>query len=590
MRNASLILSALVLPLAPLSAMAQWRTQTIELRPGWNAVHVEVQPAPDDCDTLFAALPVESVWKWNRRFTSIQFVEDPQTLLAEDPDWLVWLPLSSENAFLRRLRSLQANQSYLIKVAAGASPVSLSLKGKVVMPRLDWYPHGLNLVGFPVHPANPPTMATFFEFTDEIDTVSGFKNELFRLTEQGKGERIVQPGRVRLQAGVAYWIATDRKVAHMGPLHVSTFGGELDFGAATLSKKLEIQNTHPNQPRDVVLRLLPSESPPQGVEAPELAGPLVFSYLDRNAAGAWSWAELPAAGLTRTLGPGEVWTLQIGLQRDQLTPFPRPGANGAEYQGVLEVTDAAQSLRILVPARATSPALASASRLAAPASGGLGDFNESAGLWVGEVVLDRVNAPAWTTDTVIPAPAPMSLRLLVHVDSSGNARLLQEVLLAWDATLTDAPHTNGTYALYASEAALPPAASDVRRISSVGFPIMAPAPMSGAFTNGLSAVVEITFDNPTNPFLHRYHPRHDNKDWDFAAYSNAVEVPDIRREINLVFTPASSAQADPIWGVDAVGGTYTETVSGLRAQPVVLQGAFSLQRVSRIDQLQSLSP
>src|SRR5690606_19867078 len=99
-------------------------------------------------------------------------------------------------------------------------PLTLSLKGKVVLPHLEWYPHGLNLVGFPVHSANPPTVAEFFEFTDEVNTLKGFGNQLFRLNQLGKGERIVQPGRDRLQAGTAYWIAIDGKVDHMGPLHV----------------------------------------------------------------------------------------------------------------------------------------------------------------------------------------------------------------------------------------------------------------------------------------------------------------------------------------------------------------------------------
>ena len=57
--------------LIPKVSEAQWRTQTIQLQPGWNAVHLEVQPEPRILDEVFAGLPVESVWKWDRRFTSI---------------------------------------------------------------------------------------------------------------------------------------------------------------------------------------------------------------------------------------------------------------------------------------------------------------------------------------------------------------------------------------------------------------------------------------------------------------------------------------------------------------------------------------
>jgi hypothetical protein len=102
--------------------------------------------------------------------------------------------------------------------------------------------------------------------------------------------------------------------------------------------------------------------------------------------------------------------------------------------------------------------------------------------------------------------------------------------------------------------------------------------------------VNVGFDNPTNPFLHRYHPQHDNKDWDFVAYTNAVEVPNLSRNIAMTFAADTNETADPIFGVDAVSGTYTETINGLRAQSIYAQGNFSLQRISRIDQLQGITP
>ena len=236
MRTARLTFLVLPLLLLPCLCRAQWRTQTLQLQPGWNAIHLEVQPQPDGCDTIFANLPVESVWKWNRRFSTIQFVTDPATLVPEDPDWLVWLPLSNEEAFLRRLRALQANQSYLIKVADGAGPVTLAIQGLVVLPNLDWYPHGLNLVGFPVNPVHPPTFTEFFKFTREVDTSLGHANQLFRLDAQGRGLPIVQPSRDRIQSGAAYWVRTEKKPAHIASLHLNSPVGEIDFGALQFTR------------------------------------------------------------------------------------------------------------------------------------------------------------------------------------------------------------------------------------------------------------------------------------------------------------------------------------------------------------------
>lgn len=575
---------------------AQWRTQTIQLQRGWNTIHLEVQPQPDDCDTVFANLPVESVWKWNRRFSAVQFVTDPSTLLPEDPDWLVWLPPTDKKAFLRRLRSLQANQSYLIKLADDSSSVTLAIKGQVVVPRLDWYPHGLNLVGFPINPTSPPTFSEFFKFTPEVNTSLGFANQLFRLDSQGRGIPIVQPNRDRIQPGVAYWIRTEKKPAHMAAMHLSLPAGSIDFGAAAFTKDIEIQNAHPTVAQSVRLRQLPSETPPSGLGFPELAGPLPLSYLSRNTNGTWEWIAFPAEGLTHTLAVGEKWVLRLGLRRSELNFYKPQGTNGATYQGILEISDAAQSLRILAPVSASNPA-GSPARLLGAASldenDELAAFESEGGLWVGSASLNLVNAPAYTTNALIPTPAPMPLRVIVHVDNNGQARLLQEVLLAWDPTLTEEPHTNGTYALFANEYALPTGASQVKRISSVGFPVMTPVLLNrllGSTNETLSGVVEVLFNDPTNPFLHRYHPMHDNKDWNFAAYTNSVEVPNISRAVFLTFTAVTNATAHPIWGVDAMAGTYSETITGLRAQEIRLQGTLALQRISRITTLQGIAP
>ena len=76
----------LILGLGLCSGFAQWVTQSITLNPGWNAVFLEVQPANPDCDAVFAGIPVESVWAWNRRYSSVQFIQDAAQLVPGQPD------------------------------------------------------------------------------------------------------------------------------------------------------------------------------------------------------------------------------------------------------------------------------------------------------------------------------------------------------------------------------------------------------------------------------------------------------------------------------------------------------------------------
>src|SRR5436309_329210 len=94
-------------------AMAQWTTQRLPLQPGWNAVYLEVQPEPVDCDTVLAGLPVESVWAWNRRFSTVQFIQDPNELLPGQPNWLAYLPPDHAARATRNLFTLRGGQTYL---------------------------------------------------------------------------------------------------------------------------------------------------------------------------------------------------------------------------------------------------------------------------------------------------------------------------------------------------------------------------------------------------------------------------------------------------------------------------------------------
>ena len=103
-------------------------------------------------------------------------------------------------------------------------------------------------------------------------------------------------------------------------------------------------------------------------------------------------------------------------------------------------------------------------------------------------------------------------------------------------------------------------------------------------------VVNVNYDDPCNPFLHRYHPMHDNLDWDWQPYAGPVETRSILRGVSLSFNVVTNASVNPYYGVDIVSGDYEETLSGLRDQQIVTRGVFSLQRISRINQLQGMTP
>jgi len=83
----TLFVSAILLVTLAHEARAQWTTQSIQLHGGWNAVFLQVQPEPADCDTALGGLPVESAWAFNRRSAPVQFIQDVSNLAPGNPDW-----------------------------------------------------------------------------------------------------------------------------------------------------------------------------------------------------------------------------------------------------------------------------------------------------------------------------------------------------------------------------------------------------------------------------------------------------------------------------------------------------------------------
>ena len=130
-----------------------------------------------------------------------------------------------------------------------------------------------------------------------------------------------------------------------------------------------------------------------------------------------------------------------------------------------------------------------------------------------------------------------------------------------------------------------------RRISAPEFDFAAPYVVcSGGFSGSVTCTFTLGANHPTNPFLHKYHPDHDNLD---PRYENvAQEAYAIEREIAVEFGTRYPPDEDltervppPGWGASMLGGTYTETLTGLHKTPIKVQGSFVLQRVSEADHL-----
>lgn len=555
------------------------RTQTFELQPGWNSIFVEVLPEPADLDAVFHGLPIESIWGWFPPSGAIDFLDDPSTGLEKVEGWRGWFPRPRPEALLSNLFGIEVNRAYLVELG-GSVPVTVTVTGRPVNLDLEWVPDSFNLVGFQVDPDQPPSFGALL-----APSAAHAGQPIYRLDPGGLWQVVNSPFSAPVRSGEAYWVYTRGGSRYQGPMEVVTeaFDG-LEFSAALDSQRLRIHN------RGLVdtqmrLRVLPSPTPIPWLER---------SFTDT---GATLFDDLPADS-SRQADSGQSLFVQLGVRRNEL-------AHDRSEQ-LLEITDGLGSRRFVFAGitrghpEAQLP-FGSGSRAGSPEKAGADPY---AGLWIGEVMVHGVSAAQTAGTTPLPVGEAFRLRILVHVDDGGQARLLKEVTQMWEEGTTrpdpadptlqvvDQP---GRYVLLTDPSLIPGyTGATLRDGVPVGLRLSTVAydfpelhrPMTG--TLGPSGQLEITLvlgaEAPTNPYKHRFHPDHDNLDAEFL--NPEIEAFEVTRTITLQLSPDHPAGRPPAgWGSSQLGGTYREVVEGVHRNPVHVEGLVLFSRVAATAQL-----
>ena len=194
-----------------------------------------------------------------------------------------------------------------------------------------------------------------------------------------------------------------------------------------------------------------------------------------------------------------------------------------------------------------------------------------------------VDGPIKTDAGTVARPFP--LRLIVHHDGS-TARLLQKVFHGLDAG-------SNTVVTTKESLLLPTQLANARRISAVHLPTSAgnvPWNFSGTMQQGgtLTATVPVAYDDhSSNPFLHTYHPDHDNLDALFStSLARGVESYGVVRQITLAFTAPANDFDSLAGGSQDLSGNYGEVVTfqskGSQTRQFNSLGTFSLKRISNL--------
>lgn len=552
---------------------AQTATQTFTLHPGWNSLWLEVQPAGNAVTNVFPpGLPIGSVWTFNPKVSPVDFIQSQTEDLWNVPGWLNYFPPSRPESFLNSLFFVDAQRPYLVKLD-GTTNVALTVSGRPVVRTPVWVPDRYNLKGFPVDPAAAPTFKAFFQYSPaHFDAALNRLRGVYRLGVGGQWTPVNQDD--TMQPGEAYWVFTQAASTYAGPLSVKPeVGDNLDFDAFAQELNVTLQN-NTTAPRSLT------------IQSASAAGPLVYATLTTDQG--LVWLPLPSP-LVVNLAGNDQTQLRLGIQRGAFS--------GDTFESTLEIKNGAGiSQRLGVTAKKANGSGVAARGIQKAA--GDGD-DPLAGLWVGTVALDHVNeVNSVNPANLTPTKSPFNLRLIVHVDKSGRARLLREVIqLMQSGTFTndasgipvrDQPPRN----VLVTEDRLTSQFSPLairdgqlvgRRLSSAAFDFAGSSSnvlaLTGAFggTNTLAGTISAGPNFPTNPFRDKYHPDHDNLD---ATFQNPkTEAYPITRNFELNFRSSGPPGALD-YGYSTVGGVYRETITGLHKRDIIVRGNFTLSRAS----------
>lgn len=530
------------------TAFAKTAQQAFTFQPGWNAVFLQLDPADPDPSAVFADLTqLAGVWMWNPRVSTVEFIQDPDTLIPGRSEWLAYFP---ENPVATTLHAIFGERAYLIKVG-GDQSVEWTVSGEPTLPKINWKPASFNLVGFHLAPEGEPFFEDFFSASSAHDG-----QEIHILNGSGRWERVTSPATTRMKAGEAFWVFCREPSEFTGPFSVRLARSDgLHYGKSLSEQTVRLSNA----------------SAAAASVSGTVTGTVPLSYWHVATVPADSeWTDFP---LALAVDPGREKNLRVAVKRSGLTA-------GESYEDNLVVSNGA-GMRLLLPVSVE------------------GVSHE--GLWVGTAAVGKVSEPRVEPNAQFPltdtddrrygTDAGFSFRLIVHVDATGQARLLKQVIFMWDTEGERRVIFTDDAKISQFSATGPDGKFGAKRLSSAAFSRLAEtapvyeAPMTGSFDEAggsLAVTITVAQDDPANPFRHGFHPDHKDP---ARAYA-------VTRAIEMIFS-TEDADGDPVtgapvmgWGSTRMGGIYRETLTGLHKAPIKVEGTFLLEKVNSLGTLE----
>ena len=334
----------------------------------------------------------------------------------------------------------------------------------------------------------------------------------------GNPVQIYSPSTEKIDPNQAYWFEAAVVGDFYAPVEITPSASDgLSFGRTGSFMTVRVRNrtsaavTVTIAPVDSVAEpAAPSSSPTPGTTAGNLTALAPVPMIRRtfNAATATNTDTAITGAYTEVIPALSEVQLTVGVDRSKMA-----AVSGTAYASFLRFTDSGSLMNIVLPCSARVANLA--------------------GLWVGDVQVSTVTtlAPGATGSTT---PRSFPLRVIFHVDNTGVARLLSEVYVGKLAGSAD------SVGLGTRESALQADQKQfATRLSAGHLPLNFIGPSAnGSFALGqyLDVVVPLSFNDPTNPFVHTYHPDHDNRDARLVPSGAGQESYTVVRTLRFAFS------------------------------------------------------
>ena len=554
-----IFLATLCVLLCAATARAQWQSTTYTLKGGWNAIYLHGDATYAPPATLFASeTEVTEVWRWNPNPTQVGFTTTPLIPSPGTPEWSVW----KRDGSVASLSKMLGQTAYLVKcTGTSATSHAVTLVQRIQPPAASWVRSGANLLGFPsrLTSGNYPTFGAYLA-TFPAAIASNVKIYTYVGGELGPGNplQVFSPSTEKLDRNQAYWFSSELVSNFYAPvqLGLSDLSG-LDYGRTGATMTVSLFNRS-SVASTVTIAPVDSAAAPTDQEAVTAAVPVTLRVFTASSA---TWTETPiSAAFTQVVGPNETVELSFGIDRGDARMTG--AATNAFFASLLRFTDSAGLYDISLPVTARKASMA--------------------GLWVGDALVNGVESKTPNPSGTATAQT-YALRYLIHVNDAGAARILSQVYMgALAAEPNDVGLCTTESGLNAEDKA------SARRLVAAHLPLdRVLEEGSGSLVLGgrLSRTITIPFDDPTSPFVHQYHPDHDNKSGTMALVSGQ-ESYDLQRAVTFDFAAtAPEGVSSTGYGASVMAGNYTEVITGLRKDSVTVTGTFALRRVSEIGTL-----